>query len=292
MIGMIAATLLSLHAQLSSGAQTTKCQPRFTTLQIKFRFADDDVRLPWIYKSLQPWLSVEPHRIYPESTDVVDESLVVLYCIPPDARDQSSFTAHFGPRSYVIAARPATATPGGSLQMPSAYLVDQPRPDWVIVRSIEPHETKGGIGTIDVELDNFGHVHPGASVTLMMHRPGANSHCMTGGSRIVKVEIRFAKSGVLVSSGDADFGEMIVRQGTQTINTCTGAATSHIDLGTTGILNEGPNRIRYRIDLSKRTDVTIPNSALSSEDRMMILAGILGGPVELSLIVGGERVFR
>jgi hypothetical protein len=115
---------------------------------------------------------------------------------------------------------------------------------------------------------------------------------MTGGSRVVNVAIRFAKSGVLVSSGDGDFGEMIVRQGTKTINTCTGAETSRIDLGTTGILNEGPNRIRYRIEVSQRTDVTIPDSAPSFDDPMMILSERFGRLIELSLTVAGDRIFR
>jgi hypothetical protein len=176
--------------------------------------------------------------------------------------------------------------------------------------------TGGESVLVDVELVNYGQVHPGLPVVLHLNQLKLCRESADGygyrrffSVRVSRVEVvvRVSRWKVDVASADPEFEDMIVRH-VETAGPCH-AATVAADLGTTGSLESGPKRIRYSVTLEdiRGTALAPPAgaqpgaaSSFASVSRGTSLGGLplaatendaVVRPGSVTISVQGERVF-
>jgi hypothetical protein len=242
------ALLLTLATSLAHAGSIATCGATQTLVPITFRFQDDPMtQAAWVLASLRPTLVLEQRGLSPETTEIRDGTLILRFCAPT-AQISDRFTLTIGPRSLLLAARPIAKASDGSGQMAEISLLDQPRPNWVIVKSIERlTRPSGGLPSFDVELFNFGTDHPGGRVQYT-----AGSHrfsCMFGqpGQRVT-VQVSLSGQRLRIASSDPEYPEeMIERPAEVRSGYCGSNFDVTADFGTTGRLPSGPTRIRYTL---------------------------------------------
>ena len=250
---------IALVPVASYPALAAPCTDQDVVFPLVFQFADSTAQLDWIYGSLEPKLSHSSGASYtPASARVVDGTYQLTFCVPAgQARD--AFVATLGPIKLQIAARPVsvitseraareTNLRAGDRAIPTVFFLDQPGPNWVIVRSIrrvsldKPAER----WLLEVEIMNFGQEHPGASVGLGLYEGGVACASPSGGVT-VPVVITVSQSTVRVASADPEYRELESREAELESNPCSDGSTLKASLGSTGALAPGLTRLRYSI---------------------------------------------
>jgi hypothetical protein len=279
---------LVCNGSLAVVGEAASCPANEAQLPIVYRFADNGLNQKWVYASLAPLIAYSGRPSRPLESQITESGLRVTFCVPePD--DGSSFQVTFGRRKYTVVRRPIVTAADGTKAMTPALLLDQPRPDWIIVKSLTRTDAanRRAIALLDVELYNFGREHNGARVSLSIARS-------TGGvcwSNPPPVQVTIlASAGMMhVLASDPQFPELVERTTTMT-RSCGGGFSISADLGVTGPLPEGPIRLRYAVDLARigRGGGAYAESSPTSDRRALVF--IPGGEVRLDLQLSGDAV--
>jgi hypothetical protein len=215
-------------------------------IPVQYQFIDQSYQQDWIYYSLQPKLIVGNEETSPTRTDAIDGALQVTFCATKTIV-RSAFQVQFGPRKFLIAPRPIAPRTDSADSVTPVYLVNQPDPDWVIVRSRKEIAIVGAtLPAFEIELMNFGKPRRGPNVTLFVTHPPVS--CAAPMSPVtVPIEMVISGKRLSVASSDPEFPTDLVRRMTEIdLKGCNGYRLT-ISLGTMGEIPEGPFRIRYVI---------------------------------------------
>ena len=254
--------LFSATHALAQPATKQNCSPNTVSVPVTYHFKDTDAQYAWIYHSLNPTLAMVQDRVDPISTNIEDGALKMTFCIPVPAETER-LILRVGPRAYDLAIRPITKLSSDLREMSPILLVEQPRPDWVIVKSAKRFETEASdLPSFEVELYNFGQAHSGGQVVFEAFHYW--SLCARGSTPArVKVQVSLSGQRLRIASSDPEYPEELVTRDaelTKNINSCSANFYLRTDFGTTGRLPPGPIRIRYTL---KRAEAKV--SLTSSE---------------------------
>lgn len=264
--------VLHTASGLTQPTQAGVCEASEALIPIAFQFKDSDAQSSWVYKSLRPALVVGQRRLYPKNSDLVDGAVHLRFCAPL-ATLGDRFTLTVGPRNINLASRPITKEPGGASRMTDIALLDQTRPDWVVVKGLERlTSAQGGLPSFDIELFNFGPMHPGGRVQYQSGSYGWSCAVNQPGSRVT-VQISLSGQRLRVASSDPEYPEELVERSAEVRSGyCGGNFDVTADFGPTGRIPPGPTRIRYVlkstgvIASSRRNSNTLLGGALSVPD--------------------------
>lgn len=250
--------LFSATHALAQPATEKNCSPNTVSVPVTFHFRDTDAQYAWIYQSLRPTMAtVQQNRVAPISTNIENDALKMTFCIPEPAETER-LILRVGPRAYDLAVRPITKLSSDGREMSPILLVEQPRPDWVIVKSAKRLETEAShLPSFEVELYNFGQAHSGGQVVFEAFHYW--SACAMGSAPArVKVQVSLSGQRFRIASSDPEYPEELIKRDaelTKNINSCSANFHLRADFGTTGRLPPGPTRIRYTL---KRAEAGVP----------------------------------
>ena len=231
---------------LAQSPTKQNCPPNSVLVPVTYHFKDTDAQYAWIYQSLRPTLGGERAPI---SKNIEDGALKMTFCIPTPASTER-LELKVGPRKYDLAVRPIIDIGGGAKKMSPIQLLKQPRPDWVIVKSINRLKPEASdLPSFEIELFNFGQAHPGGQVVFRASRFG---YMCAEGSKPARVTVQVSLSGqrLQVASSDPEYPEELIKRNAElikNINWCAGNFSLRADFGPTGRLPAGPIRIRYTL---------------------------------------------
>jgi len=283
MKGLIKLTIMA--AASVPAAVFSQCPVDQIKIPILFEFQNPEMRTDWVYRSLEAGLSI-PGAYVVDRRIRESGAMEVDFCIsrkdvpPPN----SKFSVFFGPRGFVVAARPVR-----NGQMPTITFSDQPDPDWLIVRRALWLINSQGFPRIDLEIYNFGRSsHPGIDI-LFKFKSGGCDMVVAGvceGCPEVTVDISIS-SGVLdVKAGDPQFRELIRQWAMVDADQCGNLRVS-ARLGSTGPISSKEARlIRYTFNQKPGP----PGRKLPSSIRALTVGDILLFR-HRSLFPEGPRVF-
>jgi hypothetical protein len=257
-VRMIWVSLLGVCSawQSSASAELTGCDPSEVTVPIIYQFKEERYRLPWIYESLRASIATGEPRFTAKSVATLDGALNMTFCVREIAG--KSLTLRVGPRVHTLVARPVQ--PNG--QMSLVRLLDQPGPDWLVLKSVQRLEVAGAsLPAYELELVNFGPEHPGGEVAFEARNTSRRCAFPTPGVAVV-VNVSLAGQRFGVASADPDFPQQqVVRKADLEENfaECLGNFRLTASFGQTGKLAPGATRIRYSIqnarDVKRQRDV-------------------------------------
>jgi hypothetical protein len=234
------------------------CQAEQTAVPITYRFVDDPVlQSSWVLESLRPTLTLQHHRVSPTWRKILNGTLALRFCVPT-ALIGERFTFSAGPRSLELAARPTSTDADGAARMTDIALIDQPKPNWVVVKSIEQLTRPGhSLPSFDVEVFNFGATHPGGRIRFSSAGDGRyRVACAFDRVEQITVLVSLAGQKLRIASADPEYpGELVERLADVQTSRC-GGTTVTADFGPTGRLQPGPTRIRYAVMSTKSAPAT------------------------------------
>ena len=236
-------------------------------IPIEFQFAAPDLREDWIYRSTLPRLLVKKQHVTilaPERESTTFGIYSADFCVDSEILARG-FKVRFGPRETTISPRPVDPKTN---TMTTIRLLEQPRPDWVVIKSIKKLTlATSALPVFDVEISNFGKPYSGASVRLQArYEPiGCASNSVI---ELIPVTVSAVKSRIKVTSADPEFPTQQIDRNASIAASGCGFDLS-VDLGTVGTIPEGPSRLRYeirraRIPDSKPHDKRLLDSAIAS----------------------------
>ena len=240
----------------SKTSSAAECQSDKVLVPMSYQFKDTDVRSTWVYGSLRPTLIVNRSEERSQSQKITDGALVLKFCVRIP-KDTNRLTLRIGPRTHDLAVRPITRRADGTNEMSEISLLNQQRPDWVILKSAKRVNPQGSqLPAFDVELFNFGPTHAGGRLQFEAIELGWSCALGTAPTR-VEVQVLVAGQRLQVASSDPEYPEeLISRPATldQSINSCAKNFRLQADFGPTGRIPPGPLRIRYGLKGARAKD--------------------------------------
>lgn len=291
-------TLIYIVILICSVCETAYSQcadPDAVEIPVVFEFRNAESKADWIYDSLTPRLPLLNEHVYRARNAVnKDGRLEAKFCvlandIPPQ---NSKIYFLFGIRKLEASVRP---TRGG--MMPTIMFLNQPDPDWLIIRQPTWSLNKEKYPRLEVELFNFANAtHPGVNLTFRFERHSPIlCYPSPPGFATVPVSIYIEKGKVKVASGDPQSPELIIRQAS-VVKEC-GTLTFKGELGPSGaVQGKSALRIRYafmqraspiRFKYGRDIDGSTRKPVLSS----LTVSDLFTLPTHREIEVIGERVF-
>ena len=289
-------TIVWLCGSAQAGAAPCPSQNTIE-MPIVFQFADQQFRQDWIYSSTSPNLRVRSDVIQPMATTIRDGQLEVAFCVSLSASDTETPLATFqlGPRSLAIAPRPVIQTKADRY-IGTVLFLNQAAPDWVVAR-LAPFTAAQNELIADLQLINLGaKPHPGGDVSLTFFEP-PGSCLIAGNAMVVDVDLTVTRAGIVATSNDPLFDDVVQRPGRLEGDICSSGITFVADLGQTGPLR--PNdaiTIRYRVhdNMIVKRSATRSGVGQPRVGERIPLAGLLtGGPRGLlpRLNISGSGIY-
>lgn len=244
-------------ASLAQPSLPKACDKNRLLIPIEYGFKDVDAQAPWVYHSLKPSVSIGSETDSPLSIKIEDGVAKFAFCTKPTSQDtRLNFRA--GPRSYELAPRPVTKGPNGQSTMATILLLNQVRPDWPVVQSIEQLDrSTSQLPSFDISIFNFGQPHGGGRVKFEALRLGSSCAFGSPPSR-VEVQVSLVGQRLQVTSSDPEYPEEQITRAasleTAISNSCSFNYRLLADFGPTGKLSTGPNRIRYVLKEARAVD--------------------------------------
>lgn len=270
-------------------------------IPINIQFKNPDFKTKWVYNSLEPSLRVlhKSYDLTPQSSTISNGRLEVIFCI--DADDSSKllpeFTVNLASRSLTIRSRPikwekvttsksGIDTESNQGKMTTINLLNQPDPDWIIIKKAELLYNSEGTPRIDVLVHNFTkESHSGFELKLYwrIDDDSYDIFCVNYPGVItyeIPIEVEFGKEDISIASGDIQFQELIQRNASLGIG--CGGAILKANLGNIGQLpSENILRIRYVFN-----EIQTENIFLSTTEEE-----IFNAPGERQILITGDRVY-
>lgn len=239
--------LFSISAARSDTISASACDPTLISTLVEYEFKDLDVRQEWVYRSLGASASLDGHSRRAQGIEVKNGRAIFIFCLPPTI-GASQIDFHFGPRSISIEPRPIIKDKTGQMHMAPIYLISQPRPTWVIIKSATRISSPNSAPLIfELELHNFGVLHAGGDVTYLSQDLSGRCAFPSQPNRVT-VNVAIAGQRLRVLSNDPEYAEELISREAnleQNANQCAGNFKLAVSLGKTGRLQPGPVRIRY-----------------------------------------------
>ena len=232
-------------------------------IPLVFEFKKKEFRTKWIYNSLEPSLKLPnlSPPLTPVSSVVNNSKLELSFCLKAEnlPKPNSKFKVNFASRSLTISARPIQWTNvvvnenGQDIKikqgkMPTIQLIEQPDPDWVIVKQAQLLYSSKNLPRIDIEVHNFTKKpHSGFELKLdLFFPPTSLCHWPDPIHKEIPVEIEFYKGNILISAGDLQFSELIRRKALVDGDPCLRGTSLKANFGNVGQLGaEEILRFRY-----------------------------------------------
>ena len=220
-------------------------------------------------------LFIEPAGvIVPTKADVGDGALRMTFCMARNLAADESLHVRVADRTFTVRVRPITwqriladelrLTEGVKLDtqtshirygtMPEIQLLDQTRPDWLVLSNFLVSRDSDRRPMFSVELHNpQSEVQPGVQMALVFTGE-PTVHCREPGARPPAIRVtvhvrKDQKATTIVETGDPQFpGPLISRSATVVPEECWRFPLFVVDLGSTGPIVPGFSTIRYEFD--------------------------------------------
>jgi hypothetical protein len=281
------AIILSACFAISAQAQ---CKAGEVVIPIIYGFSGDEYKVAEIYNSLQPRLRMpNTWPITPSGRQIQNGALELQFCVSAKdiPHEGADFWTYFGPREMKLTVRPINTQ---NQRMSVVRILDQPNPDWVIIRYAKLVLDKNLYPILEVGTRNLsGTTHSGFELEIDLRQ---RILCIGGDVNSGDIPINFSfqagkegEGSVIVTSRDRQFSRAVRRVGKYSLR-CGEVSFLQAALGATGAMSASEDlTLQYTFDQKyTRGKKAVRNITKPTVADFLHFEG-------KKLIVRGERVF-